>query len=342
MSARPAIRRAALHTVVAALVVLAAAGDARAQIYTQSFDGPDGSPWPAPWLAVTPHVTLQDLSGNRGRLNGDPQHVARMVLPGFAEADVEVEVTVEFEDVAFQGFGLYVRQNGGYLQDTVPFGQGYATFLKGNWAWPEDLGLWTETNGVETQYLFGLNPIPGGLQNGVPYRVRFRVEQDNPTQTLVQAKVWEVGDPEPVAWTIESLNAEAVLQNTAGTFAIDLYNHSGTGHLFVDDLVIHRLPPGTSAPVAAAGAQPLTVHPNPMTTSCRVSFAPDAHGPITMRVYDVSGRLRATRPAAPGAGSLTWTGADDAGSPLPGGVYFLRVESAAAAASPARRVVLRR
>ncbi len=326
--------------ILAALVVLAA-GDTRAQIRTQDFDGPDGSPWPAPWFAGTPHVTLQDLSGNRGRINGDPQHVARMILPGFAETDVEVEITVEFEDVAFQGFGLYVRQNGGYLQDTIPFGQGYATFLKGNWAWPEDLGLWTETNGVETQYLFGLNPIAGGLQNGVPYRVRFRVEQDTPAQTLVQAKVWEVGDPEPVAWTIEALNGEAVLQNTAGSFAIDLYNHSGTGHLFVDDLVIHRLPLGTSAPVAAAAAPSLSVHPNPMTTSCRVSFAGGGGAPVTMRVFDVAGRLRATRRAAPGESALTWTGTDDSGAPLPGGVYFLRAGSGNGA-SRSERVVLRR
>ena len=58
------------------------------------------------------------------------------------------------------------------------------------WGWPDDLGIWHELNGVEIQFVDAYNPIAGGLQNGVPYRLRFRVTQDTPTTsgTVLAAK----------------------------------------------------------------------------------------------------------------------------------------------------------
>lgn len=177
--------------------------------YLETFESPNGSPWPAPWFIGGQHVTVADIQDERARLNGDPAFVARMILPDFEEIDVEVLVTFEFEDVANQGIGFYVRQNGGTLREYLPHGQGYAMFLKGDWFWPEDLGIWREIDGVETQFATGYDPIAGGLQDGVRYRLRFRVTQMDAATTLLQARVWPENGAEPTAWTVETTDTRA-------------------------------------------------------------------------------------------------------------------------------------
>lgn len=311
--------------------------------YAEPFEGVDGTPWPAPWLAGTPHVTVSDLQQGRARLNGDPMFVARMLLPGFSELDVEAEVTFAFADYVHQGIGFYVRQNGGTLQEYLPHGQGYAMFLKGPWAWHEDLGLWREIDGIETQFAWGANPIAGGLQNGVRYRLRFRVTQATAGTTLLQAKVWPEAVSEPEAWTIEATDAQAQLQGTAGSFAIDIYNHVGANPVFLDDLVIRRYPyPLAVAPRADAAGLALSLprpHPIAATTRLVMSSARAAHAELT--VHDLAGR-RVARPFAgplgPGTVTHRWDGADDAGVRLAPGVYFLRLD--AGGASVTRRIVM--
>lgn len=201
-------------------------------------------------------MTVQDLQGGRGRLNGDPTWVARMILPGFTETDVEVTVTFEFENVDQQGIGFYVRQNGGTLHEYLPHGQGYAMLLKCAWGWPEDLGLWREIDGVETQFLGGYDPIPGGLQHGVRYRLRFRVTQQDAATTLLHARVWPEASAEPAPWTLEGTDTQPLLQGTPGSFAIDFYNQAGTSHVFIDDLRIERYPVTTAALPAIVPARP--------------------------------------------------------------------------------------
>jgi hypothetical protein len=333
--------RSALVSVIAAAVGLPAA--AIALPYLETFDGPDGASWPAPWTAVTPHVLVQDLQGDRARLGGDASHVARMALPGFAATDVEAEVTVEFEDVALQGFGFYVRQNGGYLQDTVPHGQGYAMFLKGNWAWPEDLGLWHELDGVEIQFTTAFNPVPGGLQDGVPYRLRFRVTQSDASTTLLQAKVWEAAGAEPAGWTVQANGTAPVLQGTAGSFAVDIYNHAGTANLFVDDLVIRSYPYPVGAPAVASAVTPLQASPHPVRDHAVLRLSLPERVPAVLRVHDAAGRRLDSRPlgdVGPGPVSLPWSAVRAGGAPLASGVYF--VEILTAGRSFTRKVVVRR
>ena len=192
-----------------ATLACAAAAHASELPYAQDFQSPDGSPWPGPWFPGSVHVTTWDVQGGRARLNGHTSQVARMILPGFSATDVEVEATMEFEDVAHQGIGFYVRQNGGTLHEYLPFGQGYAVFLKGSWAWPEDLGLWREIDGAETQFAFGTNPIAGGLLDHVRYRVRYRVEQATAATTRLRAKVWPEASGEPAGWTVDRDRCEA-------------------------------------------------------------------------------------------------------------------------------------
>jgi hypothetical protein len=341
-------KRARVTRIAVAWLLLANTGAAASAAdlpYAESFDGPNGSAWPAPWLPGTTHVTVWDLQGDRARLSGDTQFVARMLLPGYEALDVEAAVTVEFEDVHAQGFGFYVRQNGGTLREYTPHGQGYAMFLKGAWGWPEDLGLWREIDGVETQFAWGNDPIASGLENGTRYRLRFRVTQDAPGTTLLRAKVWPEAEAEPAAWTIEAFDSQAELQGTLGSFAIDIYNHVGVGHIFVDDLAIAPYPGATSAPAPAPrGRVALSLpRPHPVVGPSRVDVAAPEGARVTLSLHDASGRRVARlfdEPLGAVAASIAFEPLDGNGRSLAAGVYFLRLD--AAGERVAQRIVVTR
>jgi hypothetical protein len=315
--------------------------------YAESFDGTDGAPWPAPWTSQSFYLTVSDLESGRGRMsgqsaNGSGSAVARMLLPGFAETGIEALMTLEFENVANQGIGFYARQNGGTLQEYTPFGQGYAMFLKGAWVWPEDLGIWREIGGVETQFATGYDPVAGGLQNGVRYRARFRVSQHAPDSTRIQAKVWPEAASEPAPWTVDVFDSHPQLQATPGSFALDVYNFQGTAHIWIDDLSITGFPPVVSVPPADAARVALSAPwPNPVTGTARIVCALPAPGRATVRLFDSAGRRVADvfeGELGAGATTLEWRAVDRAGRRIAPGLYWLRLESGAARV--ARRIVV--
>ena len=322
--------RRAIVILAAGLVVLAGFTSAvRADlVYFEHFSGVNGAPWPSPWTQGSSHVTVKDQQNGRARLNGDPAFVARMLLPVFPLTDVEVTVTFEFEDVANQGIGFYVRQNGGTLREYLPHGQGYALFLKGAWYWTEDLGLWREIDGIETQFAWGNNPVAGGLQNGTRYRLRYRVSQVDAATTRLRAKVWPEAQSEPAAWTLEATDAQSELQGTSGTYAIDIYNYSGFQHIFIDDLFIQPFPisqavtdPARSPFLALSAPTP---HPVTGRASLPLSLPEAAHAEL--RLYDSVGRMVAhpySGPLSAGANALMWDPVDRSGHRLPPGVYFM-------------------
>jgi len=200
--------------------------------HQELFEGVEGSPWPVPWTQAGTGVVSATLYDGQGRLTGATGQVARMVLPGFTESDVDVSITVRFDDWLHQGMGLYVRQNGGALQQTVPPGQGYAAYVEGGYL--QSIGIWRETNGVEE--LLVAADVPGGvLDPGIPYRLRLQCLQQG-ASTLLRTRLWPQDEPEPEAWQVEILDGTPALQDTAGTFAVDLYNYAGTGGVLVDDL----------------------------------------------------------------------------------------------------------
>jgi cytochrome c peroxidase len=81
--------------------------------------------------------------------------------------------------------------------------------------------------------------------------------------------------------------------------------------------------------------------PNPFQSSTTIRYELFAAAMVTLRVYDLAGRVvRTLVPStyqAPGPYATTWDGRDDDGRLLAGGVYFSRLESAGA--SQAYRVV---
>jgi len=201
----------------------------------ETFDGPDGAAWPAPWAAISQAVLLADLVDGTGRLTGDTGHNGRMLLPGFDAIDVDARIVVRLEDPSIQGVGLYARHNGGALQESLPHGEGYAVYVEG-WGVPA-LGVWREIDGIEEIVAWIADPIPGGILPGVDYVMRMQVVQAGAV-TELRAKIWPAAEPEPPDWMVETTDASPSLQDVGGTFAIDIYNYEGTGSVFVDDLVV--------------------------------------------------------------------------------------------------------
>lgn len=212
-----------------------------------SFDGPGGSSWPAPWTLPVGggNVALADLQGDRARLRPMPTgySLARVIAP-FGARDAEAVFTVRMENVATQGVGFYLRQNGGYLTDTAPDGFGYAVFVEGPFIGSPGLGVWKEVDGHEIP--LRREPDVPALDDDTDYRVRFRVVQLDAVTTLLAAKMWLLGAPEPADWDILITDDTPELQNLSGGLAIDSWSSITdpspiTAHTFVDDLEVTSL-----------------------------------------------------------------------------------------------------
>ncbi|MFH2052215.1 MAG: FlgD immunoglobulin-like domain containing protein, partial [bacterium] len=89
-------------------------------------------------------------------------------------------------------------------------------------------------------------------------------------------------------------------------------------------------PPYIPADVPAAGTFTAEVWPNPFNPKVKISYTLPVAGEVTVRVYDVKGRLvreLKDEPAPAGAGQVTWDGADGGGRPASSGLYFYEVRS---------------
>jgi hypothetical protein len=197
--------------------------------------------------------TLADLQGGRARFRPTPSgySLARLDAP-IATRDIEARLTVVFEDPDTQGVGFYVRQNGGYLDQSTPHGQGYAVFVEA-FRGP-GIGVWREVDGVEVPIDI-LFDAALGLQDGVPYRVRFRVNQVDAATTLLQAKVWPAAQAEPECWHVQATDTTPKLQNVEGGIALDSWSsiqspNPITAHTLVDDDEVEAL----CNPLAGIGA----------------------------------------------------------------------------------------
>ena len=93
------------------------------------------------------------------------------------------------------------------------------------------------------------------------------------------------------------------------------------------------------------GVEPVAafdIHPNPFSGSTSIGFSLTTGGPVTISVFDMSGRLVGTpcdgQSYPAGENSLQWNGSADSGAPLSAGVYFCRLSASGADAT--RRMVL--
>jgi len=211
--------------------------------YYEDFAAANGSSWPVEWSPVVVSSVNADIQNNSGRLQTNMAgKVARVVSTTLNMTNFEAKITIRFGDYANQGIGFYGRQNGGYLTSTMPNGQGYVVYVEGNVR--RDIGIWQEINGVESWITGDPDPLGvGNILNDTNYCVRYRVEQLNGTQTQIRARIWLQGDTEPGTWNVDLISTTTELQNQAGGFAVDLYNYSGTGSIYFDDIEITDLGP---------------------------------------------------------------------------------------------------
>ena len=213
--------------------------------FTESFDGlADGSPWPAPWVE-SGGVMLADVQGGRGRvlpITG-PYALGRMfvALPPTC-VDVEATFTFEVDEAQNPGVGIYLRHNGGFLQQTDPHGQGYVAFVQA-FGPATGISLWRELDGVETV----LAPYtPQLVMADTVYKVRFRVTQQDPATTRLQARVWIVEGIEPAVWHVDLTDGSPSLQGVGGGgFSMDFWSQLPAGvatDVFVDDIEVGPAP----------------------------------------------------------------------------------------------------
>lgn len=205
--------------------------------FSESFEGlVDGSDWPSPWVA-SGGVLLADVQAGRGRLVpvSSGYSLARMFVP-LSCVNAEGTFTFELSDGATQGVGFYLRQNG-YLQQTEPPGEGYASFSQ-SFTTPTGISLWREVDGHEMI----LAPYTAKMiVPGVTYAVRFRVTQDGPATTRLQTRLWPASELEPGHWDIDLTDDTPSLQGLEGGLAIDAWSQLTAGmpsDLFVDDIVV--------------------------------------------------------------------------------------------------------
>ncbi len=213
--------------------------------FRERFAAPNGSAWPPPWQGVC-SVDRADVQNGSGRyrptLSG--YSLARLTA-AIDERDVDVRLTMQFEDSETQGIGFYVRQNGGCLQNTPLHGAGYAVFVEDFRT--DGIGVWRERDGNEESISINFNPA-FDFQNGVRYRVRFRCVQESPVTTRLQAKFWVEGTSEPPAWLVDVVDGLPALQGTSGGLAADSWSNytspgppGGVAHTFIDDVEIERV-----------------------------------------------------------------------------------------------------
>jgi hypothetical protein len=148
--------------------------------------------------------------------------------------DIEVSFQVQFESIATQGVGYYVRQNGGWLRGTALHGQGYAVFVEGFRG--SRLGVWKEVDGQEIE-LMPFTSFGTPLQSNLLYQVRLRVTQAAPSLTRLQARLWLAAQAEPATWQIDTTDATPSLQNVSGGMAVDSYSSQTTGTITAATLV---------------------------------------------------------------------------------------------------------
>lgn len=111
---------------------------------------------------------------------------------------------------------------------------------------------------------------------------------------------------------------------------------SSVGDPGLNDTIHMTLYAGTAATdapqVAAAGGLELRQNvPNPVVDGTSIAFALPREGHVSLAVFDVAGRLVTTLDSgvlSAGPHTVRWDGRSDAGTPVPGGVYFYRLRTA--------------
>jgi len=127
-------------------------------------------------------------------------------------------------------------------------------------------------------------------------------------------------------------NASVFVYGSEGWVRLDSYFQNGRICAPVTEGGIYVLgeAPGVTSPTVPVQVQIEGNYPNPFSSQTVIRFATPAQGLVTMRVFDLSGRLvrtLANEDMAAANHSIVWDGTDSNGQPLGAGVYFCRLEA---------------
>jgi hypothetical protein len=160
-------------------------------------------------------------------------------------------------------------------------------------------------------------------------------------RVCLQKGDWQTGDIYEVAYTNSSGIAEIYVNpETTGTISATVWarnHHTYQGGIEVIGTSIERTPP----PIVATGFLP--AFPNPAREVVSLAFSLSGAGPVTLDVYDLTGRKVAALvngELTPGNHNMTWNLTDEGGRPVPAGFYVARF-TASGFSSTSRFMVVR-
>jgi hypothetical protein len=165
--------------------------------------------------------------------------------------------------------------------------------------------------------------IPDG---GYPYTIRISgTPGPFPLHTPVfsGARGWE-----PVRFDLAGIVGTVVLRWRFGSDGAN-----GSEGWYVDDIEIFGLDAQSGGPGPVAGAGRLFLEPcrpNPVGREARIAFELPAGGPVTLQLFDATGRLVRTladETLSAGAHAMTWRADTDGGERAANGVYYYRLDT---------------
>ena len=168
---------------------------------------------------------------------------------------------------------------------------------------------------------FGLRPTAGTLVAGTTSRVSGgELVHNSP-----DARSWTFQWTAPAAPGTVNVYAVGLAADGTGDEDGDSWNWYGGA---LNTAFAIDVSNSVDAPGTVAGTWLAAPTPNPLVSRADISFSLASAGDARLEAYDASGRRVATIAngvLAAGRHTVAWAGLDDAGSPLPGGLYFLRL-----------------
>jgi hypothetical protein len=131
------------------------------------------------------------------------------------------------------------------------------------------------------------------------------------------------------AWTVPNVNSDSCMVRIEAIYAGDIVYVDESDSVFSISSSTTDIPSDREQTIPSQYIL-YQNYPNPFNPTTSIAFDVPKGSHVTIRVYDISGRLVNTltdRWWAPGHHTLTWAGLNQIGNPLPSGMYLLRMES---------------
>lgn len=196
------------------------------------------------------------------------------------------------------------------------------------------------------EYTHGGSPFRCSISGGYVYRGADipQLQGQYFYADYCSAEVWSLTWNEAAGAT-RVRNWTGQLEPNGGFGSIVGFGQDAAGELYVLDYdrgTAFRLVPSASGVPAATALQLTQNTPNPFNPVTTISWTADPQaGPVSLRVYDLAGRLVRTLVdgrVPVGADSAAWDGTDDRGRAVAAGVYHYRLQQGTRAV--ARKMVL--